>query len=316
MADDTTKIATENLQKLLKDDDSQTLLDVLPEWSYQQEHLPGAVNACVYEATFQDKARELIPEKNRRIVVYGTSRNSHASAFAAEKLVLEGYTNVLDYTEGLEGWRRSGGEIVSSEQEAEDPSANLTEFPPQTERRGFAPQDCVVKWEGRNLAGRHNGTIAVKSGYLEISDGQISSGEVLIDMSTIQCLDIADAQMNQVLVDHLESHDFFDVKRYPMARYVITGGQQIQGATPGAPNLRIEGQLTLKDVTRDLLIRATAGVTAEGDWVAQANFEIDRTRWNVIYGSGRLFQRLGMHLVSDQILLGLKVVCPVTARQE
>jgi hypothetical protein len=32
-----------------------------------------------------------------------------------------------------------------------------------------------------------------------------------------------------------------------------------------------------------------------------AHFDFDRTRWNVIYGSSRFFEHLGMHLVFDLI---------------
>ena len=47
---------------------------------------------------------------------------------------------------------------------------------------------------------------------------------------------------------------------------------------------------------------------AEGRFVAQAHFDFDRTLWNVVYGSGRLFEKLGMHLVNDLISLQLKIV--------
>jgi hypothetical protein len=34
----------------------------------------------------------------------------------------------------------------------------------------------------------------------------------------------------------------------------------------------------------------------------------DRTHWNVLYGSGRYFQGLGMHLVYDLVDLEIKIV--------
>ena len=57
---------------------------------------------------------------------------------------------------------------------------------------------------------------------------------------------------------------------------------------------------------------ASAGVTADGTaFAAQAAFGIDRTQWNVIYGSGKFFRRLGGHLVNDRIDLQLRVVAPL-----
>ena len=53
---------------------------------------------------------------------------------------------------------------------------------------------------------------------------------------------------------------------------------------------------------------------AEGRFVAQAHFDFDRTLWNVVYGSGRLFEKLGMHLVNDLISLQLKIVASCLAQ--
>ena len=42
--------------------------------------------------------------------------------------------------------------------------------------------------------------------------------------------------------------------------------------------------------------------------IAEAHFDIDRTRWNVIYGSTRFFEHIGMHLVFDLISFQVKLV--------
>jgi hypothetical protein len=46
----------------------------------------------------------------------------------------------------------------------------------------------------------------------------------------------------------------------------------------------------------------------DGSLTALAQIDIDRTRWNVLYGSGRFFQMLGKHLVNDAITLFVKIV--------
>ena len=49
--------------------------------------------------------------------------------------------------------------------------------------------------------------------------------------------------------------------------------------------------------------------TGKGNAIAlQANFDIDRTRWGVNYGSGKLYERLGMHLVNDLVTLQVHVL--------
>jgi hypothetical protein len=53
---------------------------------------------------------------------------------------------------------------------------------------------------------------------------------------------------------------------------------------------------------------ASAGLTSEGKAAAQAAFAIDRTQWNVLYGSGKYFRHLGEHLVNDLIEIQIRVV--------
>jgi polyisoprenoid-binding protein YceI len=110
------------------------------------------------------------------------------------------------------------------------------------------------------------------------------------------------------LIDHLRGDDFFDVERFPEASFVIHAVRPINDATIGQTNLEISGDLTLKGVSGPLTFRAAAGVTSEGKAAAQAVLSFDRTRWNVVYGSGRLFHGLGMHLVNDLIDLEIKIV--------
>jgi hypothetical protein len=76
----------------------------------------------------------------------------------------------------------------------------------------------------------------------------------------------------------------------------------------GAPNLAIHGELTLKGVTHLIGFAAVSGLTADGKLAAQAMLSFDRTLWNVLYGSGKLFQNLGGHLVNDLIEVQLHIV--------
>lgn len=84
--------------------------------------------------------------------------------------------------------------------------------------------------------------------------------------------------------------------------------EPIQGATPGTPNYHIRGLLRLKDVAHGLDFPAMIDRADDSALVGRANFDIDRTLWNVRYGSGKFYEKLGMHLVSDLISLDLKIV--------
>ncbi len=88
-------------------------------------------------------------------------------------------------------------------------------------------------WKGRNLINKHFGKVAIKDGWIEIEAGRLTAGEVTIDLTTISCDDLAGDDLHDVLIAHLHSDDFFDVERYPLAKYVITGSQEMNQGAPG-----------------------------------------------------------------------------------
>jgi len=135
---------------------SVTLIHVLPEEHFTQQHLPGAVNACVYEMVFLTKVAELVPDKSSPIIVYGAGAPSLDSATAAEKLAQAGYTNVQDFRGGLTEWLQNG---------LPDEGAGL--IGDSINPDGLFEVDVktsVVRWTGRNLFNHHQGTIQLAGG--------------------------------------------------------------------------------------------------------------------------------------------------------
>ncbi len=280
-----------------------SLLDVLPAESFEDEHLPGAANACVYEMTFLEAAGKAAKDKAEPVVVYGSSGKNLASTVAAEKLAEAGYTNVYNFVGGLEEWRMARQPL-----EGKQVAATIVSPVPLAEKvyRVDAGKS-LVEWTGRNIAGKHSGTIAVSGGEIRTEHGNFSSGVVTLDMKSITDTDIEDKAMRAMLEAHLKSEDFFDVEKFPVAKFLLSEMKPIPGSTPGMPNYTVSGALAMKGTEYPVDFPAAIG-TNEGAVVAQAVFEIDRTKWNVFYGSGKFFERLGKHLVSDLIAIQLKLV--------
>jgi polyisoprenoid-binding protein YceI len=113
--------------------------------------------------------------------------------------------------------------------------------------------------------------------------------------------------MNGMLVAHLKSPDFFDTEKWPDATLQIESVSPIDAPSDGLPNFQITADLTLLGITHPVEFSCLAGRNDEGDFIAQAQLDIDRTHWGVRYGSGRFFEWLGMHLVSDLISLQIKM---------
>jgi polyisoprenoid-binding protein YceI len=165
-----------------------------------------------------------------------------------------------------------------------------------------------VLWTGRNISGAHTGTIRLKQGWLEVTAGPAARGELMLDMDSIANTDLTDSAMNRMLIAHLKSDDFFDTALHPTATFHLRHVTLNPHARPGNINADIDGTLTLKGVTEEIGFPALIEALPGGALSAEAHFDIDRTRWNVNYGSGKFYERLGQHLVHDNISLSLRVV--------
>lgn len=292
-------ISTYDLATLLKSG-STVLLDVRLEEQFEESHLPNALNNCVLEVAFEERLDELAPDKSIPIIVYGTHEDSFESRHAAEKLERLGYSSIKDYREGLQGWVLANHEVVAGASTTTEPGAPNGSM-------DICLEESRLEWTGRNLLNKHWGTVALKSGELTFEQGALQSGTIVIDMNRILCDDL-EGEMHDVLVAHLQNHDFFDASQHPEARLTIESVAPIDGASASAPNLRLQCQLELRGKKNPLHIDATSGLTPEGFPAAQATIAFDRTIWGSIYGSARFFHRLGMHLVNDLIDLQVRII--------
>lgn len=154
-----------------------------------------------------------------------------------------------------------------------------------------------VKWTGKKIGGSHNGAIELKSGYFEFNNDQIVGGEVVMDMNTITNADLEDPGYNEKLVGHLKSDDFFGVEKYPTASFVVSKATKF---TDGKAS--VSGKLTIKGKTEDV----TFDVVKSGNEY-QAFVEVDRSKFDVRYGSNSFFDNLGDKAIHDIFTLEIKL---------
>jgi len=144
-------------------------------------------------------------------------------------------------------------------------------------------------WLGEKVTGQHTGTIKLHSGWLNWQDNKIVSGEFNIDMASLK-----ESENNKMLMGHLKSDDFFGVAKYPVAKLTITGSTPFDKGT-GVVN----GTLTIKDITNPVEFKASMQKKDDGTWFF-ANITIDRTKYNIRYGSGSFFDNLGDKTIYDE----------------
>jgi rhodanese-related sulfurtransferase/polyisoprenoid-binding protein YceI len=293
-------VAPPDLAAALASPSPPAVLDVRLADDFQAAHLPGAANNCVFEVAFHERLPAALPDKARPVVVYGACAGSAEAAMAAEKLERAGYGDVSILDGGLEAWRAAGHRVESGPPLPAPP-------PPPHGRRALDLAECRLEWLGRNLLNKHTGTVEITSGHLDFDRGRLTGGEITFDFRTLRCADLAGSELHDVLVRHLQDHDFLDAGVHPEGRLVIRRATQVD-APPGLPNLEVEADLTLRGQTHPVEFTAVAGLTPDGRPAAQAAFDIDRTRWGILYGSGKFFYRLAGHLVNDLVEFQVRVV--------
>jgi polyisoprenoid-binding protein YceI len=164
----------------------------------------------------------------------------------------------------------------------------------------FDPASSNVKWHGKKVTGKHDGEIKIKSGKIVMNGKEIKSGDFVIDMTSISDQDLTDPEYNKKLITHLSSEDFFNVAKYPNATLKFKSAKSVEGFV--GPTWDVTADLTIKDKTNEVKF-PTVIKTKDGKTTATANITIDRTKWDIKYGSGKFFTGLGDKVISDEFKL-------------
>ena len=146
-----------------------------------------------------------------------------------------------------------------------------------------------IVWKGYKVAGSHEGTLDLKSGTLSFDNEKLVGGSFEIDMSTIACTDL-DGDSKGSLEGHLKSPDFFDTAQFPNAILNFTNVE-----VKGKNGYTVTADLTIKGITESIVFEASIYGKK-----ASASIKIDRTTFNVKYGSGNFFEGLKDKVIYDE----------------
>ena len=156
-------------------------------------------------------------------------------------------------------------------------------------------KNSTIKWIGSKIASSHEGNVRIANGVLAIEHGNLVGGEFSIDMNSIICTDLKADKGGNKIVKHLKNEDFFNVEEFPLA--II----RIVRAEKGKGNMyEILAELTIKGITKPIKFKANVDVNGK-NFQATANMKIDRTKWDIKYGSGSFFDNLGDRAILDNI---------------
>jgi len=164
----------------------------------------------------------------------------------------------------------------------------------------------VIEWKGEKPTGTHTGTIKVTDGSFMANDSVVESGTFVIDMKSIEVTDLEGDEKSN-LEAHLKGTvegkegDFFNVTEFPEATFEVTGVMEKEGQS------MLQGNLTIKEETKNVSFPVSISKDGENIEITSEEFTIDRTKWNVNYGSKSVFDGLGDKFINDEIVLTINL---------
>lgn len=160
----------------------------------------------------------------------------------------------------------------------------------------------TADWHGAKVTGEHFGAVDIASGNFMVENGKPVSGELKVDLETISNKDITDEKMQKMLLDHLKSEEFFGVAVQKEAVFTLKSFEPVSG-----DRYKVTGDLSIKNITNEIIFEAD--VVSQGDMLMiSANIELDRTLWDMKFGSGKFFADLGDKLVYDNFDVEINLV--------
>ncbi len=186
---------------------------------------------------------------------------------------------------------------------------NIEPSLPADGRYNLNSLDSLVSWRGTKtlIKGYEDtGTLKIKEGTFTIENGVVTAGTIAFDMNSIE----ASATTNTVagvgnLTKHLKSADFLEVDKFPVSSFVLTTAEPVGGSAGGT--FIFMGNLTIKGATNEVQFPIHFGKD-NNRLVLVGEFELDRTKWGIKYGSGQFFQDLGDKIISDQVEIKFQAV--------
>lgn len=158
------------------------------------------------------------------------------------------------------------------------------------EKKEVKVSESKVTWKGYKVTGSHDGTMELKSGYLEMNGKKLVGGAFVVDMTSITVTDLAAGEGKEKLEGHLKSDDFFGVENHAESKLVFTSVKPLN-----KNSYTVVGDLTVKGITKPVTL-----VLSMFEGKATATVKIDRTKYDVKYGSGSFFDNLGDKTIYDE----------------
>lgn len=161
--------------------------------------------------------------------------------------------------------------------------------PIANEKKEIKKDKSKITWKGYKMTGSHYGSVDIDSGFLIFDGEKLMGGEFVVNMGSITSEDL-EGEYKGKLEGHLKSDDFFGAEKFPTSKLVFTNVDMT-----GKNSYKVIGNLTVKGITKPV----TFDFSVYGN-KANATVKIDRSKYDVRYGSTSFFDDLKDKVIYDE----------------
>lgn len=149
-----------------------------------------------------------------------------------------------------------------------------------------------VNWLGKKVTGQHNGTVDFKDGTLVFKGKKLVGGAFTVDMTSLTATDLS-GEYQTKLNNHLKADDFFGTEKFPTSTLVFKRiGKKANNV------YKVTADLTIKEITNPVVF----DITVDGN-TATTKFKVDRTKYDIKFGSATFFSSIGDKAIYDDFEL-------------
>lgn len=159
----------------------------------------------------------------------------------------------------------------------------------EKDKKKVNTQTSTVTWKGYKVLGSHSGTLKISEGNLLFDGTVLTGGNFVIDMQTLAVTDL-EGEYKQKLEGHLKSDDFFGVAKFSKATLEFT---KVKAA--GKNSYKVDGVIEIKGKKEHIGF----DFSVYGN-KATAALKIDRTKFDIRYGSASFFEGLKDNAIYDE----------------
>ena len=141
-----------------------------------------------------------------------------------------------------------------------------------------------VDWKAWHLAktGERSGSVMLTSAEASVNEGMLAGGKFVLDIAGLTVTNFGDdTAQNEKLRGHLTNEDFFLTDSFPTATFEITSVDTMAGDF----NSKINGNLTIKGITKNISFNANVDITDDAVALTSETFEVNREDWGLTYNA-------------------------------